>query len=417
MDAEEAFSRLAGRVTSSEKWPIKQLEPLEALLANFPWAHGYWIRLGHAEFRVGNTDAAWHAYERGVATIPYNCSLWSSYIRFCMLTNAPQTTTVVDRAITLTGDQFLAHELWDAVLDWQRMQDSVAGVVKTLRRILELTLHQFARYYDFLRRLIETDKVALDILGYPSKKAALGEIHVLLEHEQARVSEAWTYERNLRRQCFHPRPLPAEQRRAWQVSVEKSANRESIYRRWLCVEPLNSSVWLDYLRWLLAEGQPVLAVFRLADKTLPDSCDEVRLYFALWLEWVGNKADARELYSRINTPCGTVWYSQFCERCDPGSGTEILRSKLEDPEHWSWLLLQELAKVDFGCFKKYPPPPGTNPPPEYWQAYLSACPEQAEDIWISAPEGSITNDYLRLLARTDPIKFMEADRTINRKAL
>lgn len=417
MDHEATLFKLAGRVNSLEKWPVKQIEALETLLAEYPWAHGYWIRLAKAEFCAGRTEAAWQCYERAVTFVPFSSQLWSSYIQFCILTNAPQTSSVVDRAISLSGDQFLSHELWDAVLDWERSQESVEGVVRTLRLILGQTLHQFARYYDFLRRIVQSDKIPPELLGQSSKQMALDDLYTLLERQQSRVSEAWTYEKNLRRQFFHPRPLPSEQHMAWVAAIKLTKNRESVYRRWLCVEPLNSDVWLGYIRWLLAEGKPVLSTFQLADKSLPEDHDEVRLYFALWLEWVGKLDDAQQLYRRLKTPRAVVSFSQFCERLNPGSGLNNLHEALENPSLWSWPILQEAVRIDANAFKKYPPPPKANPPRAYWQSYLAAYPEMAEEIWMSAPEGLVTKDYLKLLAKTDPIKFMELDRTVHRKAL
>lgn len=376
-----------------------------AFLQVYPWFCGYWIRYARAEFRLGNTNLALSIYENGLEELPYSPDLWAAYLQF--LTIVSHDTKYLDaafeKAIAYVGDDFYSHVVYDVYIEYLDSRGFSDQKRALLEFILTKTLHQFSKYFVLL-----------------NDNSFLNKYYV----QQDRVAQAWKYECQLHRPTFfHPKPLKQQERAVWlhylDSQIEDTAFKTQLFRRLLVCGALDESLHLRYIRWLIAKRESPLQAFAAADRQLPADLIQVRLYFALWLEYTGKLSQAADLYARIG-PAGAVQASQFAIRhqsLSPNADSQtILTDALSSPDlsvSEKVAILKELTKYDENAFDSHPMPDS----PEYWQAYLATRPDRGEHIYLHAPDGVITAEYLALLARTDVVKYVELDRTLHRTAL
>lgn len=369
----------------------------DTFLSIYPWFAGYWIHYARCEFKLGNTKGAIDVYNRALVELPYAPDLWAAYLEFIVLVwhDTDSIDREFERAVAFVGDDFYAHVVYDVYLEYLTLRNFQDRKRELLLLILTKTLHQFAKYFAMIR-----------------DDGLMGKYY----EQQERVAQAWKYECQLHRPTFfHPKPLKQQERAVWihylDSQIENEGFKHQLFRRLLICGALDESLWLRYIRWLIAKRQSPIPAFETADRQLPADLVQVRLYHALWLEHIGENPTA--IYEKLGSR-GAVQASQYASRTS-GDPRSILESALESTSSPADKvnLLRELVKYDKNAFEAHPLPDNA----EYWRAYLAARPDCGEDIYLRAPEGSITNEYLALLARTNVVKYVEVDRMVHRSAL
>lgn len=381
----------------SETTKTQFRKTFDTFLSIYPWFAGYWIHYARCEFKLGYTNNAIEVYKRALNELPYSPDLWAAYLEFLVMVS--HDVDLIDgefeKAVVFVGDDFYAHVVYDVYLEYLTLRNFNDRKRELLLLILSKTLHQFSKYFALIREDSLMEKYY---------------------QQQERVAQAWKYECQLHRPVFfHPKPLKQQERSVWihylDSQIEDEAFKQQLFRRLLICGALDESLWLRYIRWLIAKRQSPIPVFETADRQLPADIVQVRLYHALWLEYTGENPAG--IYEKLGA-AGAVQASQFASRTS-GDPESILKSALESNVSPTEKvnLLRELVRYDENAFDTYPLPDNV----QYWQAYLAACPDRGEDIYLRAPEGSITDDYLALLARTNVAKYVEVDRMVHRSAL
>lgn len=141
---------------------------------------------------------------------------------------------------------FLSHPFWDKYLEFEQGQMNSDAVFSILERVIQIPLHQYARYYEkysnllgsvptrydftvYVRELVSEDEMkALSTqLQQENPEKSLEEVDNLVRqkifaskaeiHQNTKkgVQERWTYESGIKRTYFHIKPLDDSQKSNW----------------------------------------------------------------------------------------------------------------------------------------------------------------------------------------------------------
>lgn len=369
----------------------------DRLLERFPLLHGFWIKYANVEFRLGSSDNADKVYERALGYIPRgSVQLWVEYCKFMLLTttrNMDHIRTVLERAAAAIGSHFLAHEFWDVYIEFEEREGDLNGVFKVVLRAASNPLHQYAKYFDKLRRL--QDKVHCDVLVPPFEADRIrAEIELeqiegtgnnlpfeqdfreraqlyhfeLYQKVQAQVSKRWQYESAIHREHFHIAFLEELELVNWRkyLQFEMVENSKTdidrvllLFERAIVPSALHEEVWLLYVRFLIASElyDEALSVFGRACKVLPVGRTEVRLLYAKFMESQGDISAARAIYRGMlrALPSSVEVILHLCglesrAQASVKGGIAVLEDALASGDvrfEDKHMLLAELARLEF----------------------------------------------------------------------
>ncbi|GAB7353303.1 hypothetical protein MBLNU459_g3802t2 [Dothideomycetes sp. NU459] len=304
----------------------------DRLLAKFPLFFGYWKKYADREFAIGGTEAAEMVYERGVASISVSADLWKDYCAFKVDTNHDQDAVreLFERGAASVGLDFLAHPFWDKYIEFEERFDAQDKVFAILSRIINIPLHQYARYFERYRQMAAHRPVSelapeellirfrdeLDLTGQSAVDAdralrtRIDNYHLdIFHHTQAETTKRWTFEQELKRPYFHVTPLEASELENWQKYLdfeegEGDYTRTSfLYERCLVTCAQHEEFWERFARWMYSQDgkeEEVRNIFQRASCLYtPIASPEIRLKWAMFEEMTDRPTVAYAIYEAI----------------------------------------------------------------------------------------------------------------------
>lgn len=339
VDVSLAFEGGVNRHSSSRTIQLCRFS-FDGLLARFPMLQGYWKKYADLEFKLGDIGRAISVYEKGVSIMPGCVDLWVDYCGFKMLVTTTEEGVVevrrlFERAVEKVGKHFLSHELWDLYIEFEERDGTLESLYKLLLRIIEVPLHQYAKYYDRFRKLAKQIPVELQI-----DKFYLNQFQAEYEMEQESASSQnladnlrnadlllrisnyynsiytqvqgettrrFSYESVINRPYFHIAYLPEDQIQAWSkyLTFEEIENDPDriilLYERAIMPTCLREEFWLRYARWLISNDmiEQAREVLCRACSIVPIGRVALRHFYGKFLTAQGEVESAKKIYRTI----------------------------------------------------------------------------------------------------------------------
>lgn len=317
----------------------------DRFLEKFVLLFGYWTKYAELEIQFaqeqgeedgeigGHHDGgAQRVFERAVAAFPVSVDLWTAYLGFMishLKSHTPKAVealrTLFERGAELVGRDFLSHPFWDKYLEFE---ESLGGsemndrLVKILARIIQIPLHQYARYYEKFSGVLASytgshaDLIALAPLPSPAEDITTHFTRVFQRTQQG-TTDRWQYESRISRSYFHVVELEQDQIEnwhaylTWEESQRDFEQIRSLYERALVPGALYDTFWLRYARWMMKVSKSNLStnnqtleevrnIFRRASTVfVPISRPFIRYQFALFEESQGEIVAARDIINSV----------------------------------------------------------------------------------------------------------------------
>jgi len=231
---------------------------------------------------------------------------------------------------------FLAHPFWDKYIEYEERQEAHDKIFEILKRVIEIPMHQYARYFERFRQLSHarpmTELVTADIVSRfrsetEAEAAAYGVQKTELEVErdirgkidslyyekftktQQETTKRWTYEAEIKRPYFHVTELDHSQLVNWRKYLDFEEGEGDytrilfLYERCLVTCAFYDEFWFRYARWMSAQAgkdEEVRNIYlRATTLFVPVSRPGIRLQFAYFEESCGRVGVAQELHNAI----------------------------------------------------------------------------------------------------------------------
>ncbi|CAK7223405.1 hypothetical protein SCUCBS95973_005167 [Sporothrix curviconia] len=372
----------------------------DRMLVKFPLLFGYWKKYADFEFNISGPEAAEMVYERGCASITNSVDLWMQYCTFKLeTTHEPQPVReLFERAVEHVGLDFLAHPLWDKYLEYEDRLEATENIFAILKRIIQIPMHQYARYYERYRQLAQTRPIAelaseeslarvraelqsedshFSSKTEPEIEAAIRAKMDVVSYEtftktQEETNKRWAFESEIKRPYFHVTMLDHSQLVNWRKYLDfeeasgDSARVVFLYERCLVTCAYYDEFWLRYARWMSAQpgkDEDVRIIFlRAATVFVPVSRPAIRLQFAYFEESRGRVDIARAIHEAVldtlPSSVETIVSLASLERRQVGleAAIEVFKKKLDEPEidlfvkavlvaEWAYLLWKVKGSV------------------------------------------------------------------------
>ncbi|KAF2481016.1 putative DEAD/DEAH box helicase [Neohortaea acidophila] len=294
----------------------------DRFLAHFPLFFGYWKKYADMEFAIAGTESAEMVYERGVASIASSVDLWTNYCGFKVETSHDYDVIreLFERGAESVGLDFHAHPFWDKYLEFEERlatHDTEARIFAILGRIINIPMHQYARYGERYRtmaakrpieelappELIAQYQHEIGADGAPKQpneleaelRARINSYHAEVFHRtQEQTTQRWTYEQEIKRPYFHVTELDEPQLANWRryLDFEEAEGdyirTKFLYERCLVTAANYEEFWLRYARWMLAQGPKQEEVRNIYQRPsflyVPISQPTIRLAYAQFEE-------------------------------------------------------------------------------------------------------------------------------------
>lgn len=239
-----------------------------------------------------------------------------------------------ERGADSCGLDFQAHPFWDKYLEYEERLDAGDKIFDILSRIVQIPMHQYARYFERYRtsatrqpviRLASEALLASTAAEVQREHAAspLSDVEIereirerldahhmqIFQRTQDETSKRWTYEQEIRRPYFHVTELDDPQLENWRKylsfeELEGDYQRiQFLYERCLVTAANYDEFWLRYSRWMRGQSNKVEEVrnifLRASCFYVPISKPTVRLRFANYEESLGRPTVAADIYGAI----------------------------------------------------------------------------------------------------------------------
>ncbi|VEU20117.1 DEKNAAC100984 [Brettanomyces naardenensis] len=206
----------------------------ENLLTNFPFCEQYWCNYASWKYKLGDTaQEVTEIYLKALKFLPKSLIIWKNYIHFTLDTS-PSPETILDtleQARINIGHHFYSNVIFDPYLDFLRSSGRSKEYHLLLRRIIELPLYHYCKYFqEFLRLLEKADIESIkyfisdeDLKTYFKGTSwgdllssdSLRDLKMRLKKQftdvfiatQYQVYQIWPYERSLKKQFHQPGKL------------------------------------------------------------------------------------------------------------------------------------------------------------------------------------------------------------------
>ncbi|KAL6230344.1 hypothetical protein BDW75DRAFT_234472 [Aspergillus navahoensis] len=350
----------------------------DRFLAKFPLLFGYWKKYADLEFSITGTEAADMVYERGVASISSSVDLWTNYCTFKAETS--HDTDIIrelfERGANCVGLDFLSHPFWDKYIEYEERVEGYDKIFAILARVIEIPMHQYARYFERYRQLAQTRPVAelappnvlsqfradLDAAAgivAPGAKAdaemerdlrlRLDGYHLeIFSKTQTETTKRWTYESEIKRPYFHVTELDEGQLANWRKYLDfeeaegSYARIQFLYERCLVTCAHYDEFWQRYARWMSAQPgkeEDVRNIYQRASYLyVPIANPATRLQYAYFEEMSGRVSVAKEIHEAIliNIPNHVETIVSLANMCRRHGGLdaaiEVYKSQLDSPQ-------------------------------------------------------------------------------------
>lgn len=143
----------------------------------FPLLENYYIDFALLEFKLGHFKSV-HLIFKEALEHHNNRSLiiWINYLRVCneIIIDQKQLFKKYEKAEGFIGTHYLAGEFWDMYLKVLKEKSNVRlRYYSTLRKVLEIPLHSFSRFYALWLRHVDEDIKDLKHLAYFASKSEI----------------------------------------------------------------------------------------------------------------------------------------------------------------------------------------------------------------------------------------------------
>ncbi|KAI5195507.1 hypothetical protein AUEXF2481DRAFT_43694 [Aureobasidium subglaciale EXF-2481] len=306
----------------------------DRFLAKFPLFFGYWKKYADLEFAIAGTEAAEMVYERGVASISISVDLWANYCSFKVETTHDDgiIRELFERGAACVGLDFLAHPFWDKYIEFEERLEAQDKVFDILGRIINIPMHQYARYFEKYRQLAAsrplTELAPSDLLNQFSTelepetngksqieveraiRTRLDAYHLELFHNtQTETTKRWTYEQEIKRPYFHVTELDEPQLENWSKYLDFEESEADyirttfLYERCVVTCAHYDDFWQRYARWMYGQDgkeEEVRNIFQRASCIYtPIARPAIRLHWALFEEACARPLVAAAIYEAI----------------------------------------------------------------------------------------------------------------------
>ncbi|TVY38965.1 Pre-mRNA-processing factor [Lachnellula subtilissima] len=309
----------------------------DRFLAKFPLLFGYWKKYADLEFSIAGTEAAEMVFERGIASITISVDLWTDYCSFKVETSHDPDVIreLYERGASSVGLDFLAHPFWDKYLEFEDRLDAEDRIFAILKRVINIPMHQYARYFERFRGLahrrplaelvpaetLATFRAEVEAEAYQTGPKGEQEIERELRSKvdtfyldvftrtQTETTKRWTYESEVKRPYFHVTELDHAQLANWRkyLDFEESEGDYTrtvfLYERCLVTCAFYDEFWFRYARWMSAkEGkqEEVRNVYQRASTLyVPISRPGIRLQYAYFEEMSERYDVAKDIHEAI----------------------------------------------------------------------------------------------------------------------
>ncbi len=311
-------------------------------LARFPLVFGYWKKYADWELALVDTVKSEAIYERGVAAVFNSVDLWVSFASFKIeyfSQDQDAIRALLERASESCGYDFLAHPLWDKYIEFEELRGHMDNVQALLERIIHIPLHQYARYFEkytqisYLRptsSLVPSEYLAQieeSVRASPTKTNEAGvevqkteqdfqieiraQIHELktqiYTQTQAKVSQIWPFESQIKRPYFHVKPLDPKQLSAWtsylKHTVQSGDEHDvyTLYERALVPCASYPEIWSAYSAYLESKDdiEGARGVYARAAIHIPETRPGIMLSSAALEERHGGLEAARAILESL----------------------------------------------------------------------------------------------------------------------
>ncbi|KAI5272026.1 hypothetical protein E4T47_04681 [Aureobasidium subglaciale] len=306
----------------------------DRFLAKFPLFFGYWKKYADLEFAIAGTEAAEMVYERGVASISISVDLWANYCSFKVETTHDDgiIRELFERGAACVGLDFLAHPFWDKYIEFEERLEAQDKVFDILGRIINIPMHQYARYFEKYRQLAAsrplTELAPSNLLTQFSTelepetnsksqieveramRTRLDAYHLELFHNtQTETTKRWTYEQEIKRPYFHVTELDEPQLENWSKYLDFEESEADyirttfLYERCVVTCAHYDEFWQRYARWMYGQDgkeEEVRNIFQRASCIYtPIARPAIRLHWALFEEACARPLVAAAIYEAI----------------------------------------------------------------------------------------------------------------------
>ncbi|KAI5244161.1 hypothetical protein E4T42_07203 [Aureobasidium subglaciale] len=244
-------------------------------------------------------------------------------------TNEPR---LFERGAACVGLDFLAHPFWDKYIEFEERLEAQDKVFDILGRIINIPMHQYARYFEKYRQLAAsrplTELAPSDLLNQFSTelepetngksqieveraiRTRLDAYHLELFHNtQTETTKRWTYEQEIKRPYFHVTELDEPQLENWSKYLDFEESEADyirttfLYERCVVTCAHYDDFWQRYARWMYGQDgkeEEVRNIFQRASCIYtPIARPAIRLHWALFEEACARPLVAAAIYEAI----------------------------------------------------------------------------------------------------------------------
>jgi len=273
------------------------------------------------------------------------------------------------------GLDFLAHPFWDKYIEYEERQEAQDKIFAILTRVIEIPMHQYARYFDRFRSLAHNrpleellaqrelsrfrSEVEAEVAPYGVAKTELeierdvrakidAHFYQIFTTTQTETTARWTYEAEIKRPYFHVTELEHSQLANWRKYLdfeETQGDRKRIaflYERCLTTCAFYDEFWFRYARWMSAqEGkqEEVRNIYlRAATLYVPVSRPGIRLQFAYFEESQGRVGVAQDLHAAVllrlpsSVEVIVSWANLQRRQNGLDAAIEVFKQQIDSPE-------------------------------------------------------------------------------------
>ncbi|ODQ82245.1 hypothetical protein BABINDRAFT_158880 [Babjeviella inositovora NRRL Y-12698] len=277
----KASEAINGGICKSSSAVDKKLfrSAFDQFLLKFPLLHQYWINYATWEFKLGHTDLAEKVYSRALQFSPYSIEIWISYLKFRITVDPDYDSTraLFEKARVKIGYHYFGHEFYDLYLEVLQSFDKRNEWVWLLRRVIELPLYHYGKYFKEFFKLIENipndPEIALLLIPQSQLlkfnlenthetsaklKKTFTDVYISTQYE---VFEMWRYERAIKRHYFHVTYVSTTELESWELylnymELKADPHRTALtYERCLIATALYEKFWLKYAYYQLSLDQ------------------------------------------------------------------------------------------------------------------------------------------------------------------
>lgn len=151
---------LNGGVVKSSSSEDKYLliKTYENLLTQFPCLEKFWCDLGHWYFKLGYTEECVASFEKLLQVLPYSIIIWMDYLEILIFQKSGQVEHLIhhfEEARLKIGLHYYSDKFYDLYLTFLLKNEQFTKYYSLLRRVLEIPLYQYSKYFHKWFQLIE----------------------------------------------------------------------------------------------------------------------------------------------------------------------------------------------------------------------------------------------------------------------